>query len=122
MSYPIDFAAATSMQLEAALCERLEQIRLSRNVTQAQLADEAGVSPRTIRRMAKGEGVSLDTFLRVLTALGLQGNLEALLPDPSVSPIDRVRSPRKQRRRARPRATERPAAPWTWGDSEETDD
>jgi len=46
MSYEIDFSVATSDQLEAALCKRLENIRLSRNITQIQLADEAGVSPR----------------------------------------------------------------------------
>jgi len=79
MAYKIDFSVATSDQIEAALCKRLESIRLSRNTTQTQLAEEAGVSPRTIGRLEKGEGVSMDTFIRVMTALGIQNSLEAIL-------------------------------------------
>lgn len=60
MSYNIDFTTATSDQIEAALGKRLESIRLSRNIAQQQLAEEAGVSTRTIRRLEKGQGVSLD--------------------------------------------------------------
>jgi len=75
MSYNIDFSVATSEQIEAALCKRLESIRLSRNITQAQLAEEAGVSPRTIGRLEKGQGVSVDTFIRVMMALGIQQSL-----------------------------------------------
>ena len=41
MSYNVEFSIATSDQIEAALCKRLESIRLSRNITQAQLAEEA---------------------------------------------------------------------------------
>ncbi|MBD3235945.1 MAG: helix-turn-helix domain-containing protein, partial [Candidatus Eisenbacteria bacterium] len=55
MTYEIDFSTATSEQIEAALCKRLESIRLSRNTTQQQLAEEAGVSPRTIGRLEKGQ-------------------------------------------------------------------
>jgi putative transcriptional regulator len=72
MAYIIDFAIATSDQIETALCKRLQSIRLSRNMTQQQLAEEAGVSNRTIRRLEKGQGVSLDTFIRVLSALRIQ--------------------------------------------------
>ena len=53
MSYNIEFSVATSDQIESALCKRLESIRLSRNITQAQLAEEAGVSPRTIDKGVK---------------------------------------------------------------------
>jgi transcriptional regulator with XRE-family HTH domain len=121
MTYSIDFTAASSEQIETALGERIERIRLSRNITQQQLADEAGVSLRTVRRLAKGEGVSLDTFIRVLSALRIQTNLKLLLPDPSVSPVERVRTQRSERLRARPDAGATAASGWTWAD-EETDD
>jgi putative transcriptional regulator len=116
MAYTIDFLAATSNQIEAALCRRLETIRLSHNMTQQQLAEEAGVSLRTIGRLEKGQGVSLDTFIRVLTALRIQHSLESLLPDPTVRPIERVGAGTRERKRARPvpRSNERPA--WSWGD------
>jgi transcriptional regulator with XRE-family HTH domain len=116
MAYKIDFMAATSTQIEAALCERLESIRLSRNMTQQQLAKEAGVSPRTIGRLANGQGVSLDTFIRVLTALRIQQSLESLLPDPTVRPIERVGAAARERKRARPVQLSPEPPAWAWGD------
>ena len=117
MAYKIDFSVATSEQIEAALCNRLESIRLSRNMTQTQLAKEAGVSLRTIGRLEKGQGVSVDTFIRILTALGIQQNLEALLPDPTVRPVERVGIGGGERKRARPGLHSDKRARWSWGDS-----
>jgi transcriptional regulator with XRE-family HTH domain len=116
MAYKIDFSVATSDQIEAALCKRLESIRLSRNITQIQLAKEAGVSLRTIGRLEKGQGVSVDTFIRILTALGIQQNLEALLPDPTVRPVERVGIGGGERKRARPDLHGDERAMWSWGD------
>jgi len=122
MSYNIEFSIATSGQIEAALCKRLETIRLSRNITQAQLAAEAGVSPRTIGRLEKGQGVSMDTFIRIMMALGIQQSLEALLPDPTVRPIERVGIVAGERKRARPTQSSDQRPTWSWGDSEDDDE
>ena len=119
MSYNIEFSVATSDQIESALCKRLESIRLSRNITQAQLAEEAGVSPRTIGRLEKGQGVSVDTFIRIMIALGIQQSLEALLPDPSVRPIERVGISAGERKRARPTQSSDERPTWSWGDGED---
>jgi transcriptional regulator with XRE-family HTH domain len=119
MAYNIDFMIANSSQIEAELCRRLVGIRLSRNMTQRQLADQAGVSPRTIGRLEKGQGVSLDTFIRVLMALGIQHSLEGLLPDPSVRPMERIGRRQGERQRAHPRSRKAKAASWTWGDDRE---
>ena len=119
MSYKADFSFATSEQIEAALCERLERIRLSRNVTQQQLASEAGVSTRTIGRLEKGEGVSLDTFIRVLMAMRIQHGLANLLPDPSVRPIERIGGGTGTRKRARPASASTEQRAWSWGDGED---
>lgn len=119
MSYKIDFTIAASNQIEAALCRRMESIRLSRNMTQEQLAEEAGLSPRTIGRMEKGKGVSLDTFIRVMIALRTQQNLEALLPDPTVRPIERVGLVSGERKRARPPKSENKLPTWSWGEEED---
>jgi len=118
MAYDIDFSVATSPQIEAALCKRLERIRLARNMTQRRLATEAGVSLRTIGRLEKGQGVSFDTLIRVMTALKIQQNLEGLLPDPSVRPVERIAIGGRERQRARPKSSDagEPAGPWSWGD------
>lgn len=122
MAYTIEFTMASSQQIEAAICKRLETIRLSRNITQQSLAEEAGVSLRTIGRLEKGQGVSLDTFIRVLMALGIQQNLETLLPDPSVRPIDRVSNKRGERKRARATGDRGESSAWSWGDGRGDDD
>lgn len=122
MSYNIEFTIATSDQIEAALCKRLESIRLSRNITQAQLAEEAGVSPRTIGRLEKGQGVSMDTFIRIMMALNIQQNLEALLPDPSVRPIERIVMGAAERKRARPTKSIDELPTWSWGNGEDDDE
>ncbi len=118
MAHNIDFNLASSVQIEQALCLRLEEIRLARNITQRQLAEAAGVSLRTISRIAKGEGSSFDTIIRVMRALGIQQNLETLLPDPTVRPIERARLRGQQRQRARPVQNDTAGEPWQWGDSE----
>jgi len=119
MVYEIDYSIANSNQIEKALCHQIENIRLARNVTQVHLANEAGVSPNTIRRLEKGKGVSLDTFIRVLIALGVQQNLETLLPDPSIRPIDRVNIAGTERKRASTKKSSIDKIPWVWGDEME---
>ena len=116
MRYKIDFSIATSDQIQFALCQRLEKIRLMRNITQAKLAEEAGVSRKTIVRLEKGEVLYFDTFIRVLIALGIQQNLETLLPDPTIRPIDRVKGGGIERRRASSDRSAEARKPWTWGD------
>ena len=116
MGYDIDLSLASSDQIVKMVGKKVGQIRLSRNITQDMLAKEAGVSSRTIRNLENGEGVLLDTFVRVLMALGLQDNLEILLPDPAIRPMERTGSSGTERKRARPRDMEDENAPWSWGD------
>ncbi len=117
MTHKIDFGLASSEAIIEALCKRLDEIRLSRNLSQADLAAEAGVSRSTMTRLADGRSISLDSFVRIMQALRLADHLAALLPDPSVRPVERVRLDGAERRRA---STKR-AAPseWRWGDEED---
>ncbi len=115
----MDFALATSEAIEGALSRRLEDIRLGRNITQSDLARKAGVSRSTITRLAQGgKGVSLDSFIRVMQALQLQGHLETLLPDPGVSPLKRLQQEKETRQRARPKKSKSQGWAWSDGDTE----
>lgn len=113
-------AKHTEMTDSAVLAEigdRLSRLRLQRNLTQAQLAREAGVSKRTLIRLESGESSQVTNLIRVLRALGLLGNLDAFIPRPLPSPIEQLRSRAKERRRASPRAKKSaPSSKWTWGD------
>lgn len=116
MTLKPDFSTASSEAIIAALCKRLEEIRLSRNISQAELAENAGVSRSTLTRLADGNSVSLDSFVRIMQALDLTSHLVALLPDPGIRPVDRVRLGGSERQRAR--AKRQDAARWTWRDDE----
>ena len=119
MTHKIDFSTASSEAIIEALGKRLDEIRLSRNIAQADLAQEAGVSRSTLTRLSDGKPVSLDSFVRVMQALRLTDHLAALLPDPSVRPVDRVRLDGAERQRASGKRAE--PADWTWGDEGEDD-
>jgi putative transcriptional regulator len=97
---------------------RLARTRLERNLSQEQLAIEAGVSKATIERMEAGEPVKSTSLVRVLRALGRLEALDRLLPEPLPSPIERVRLQGRQRRRAASprRVKAKEAEPWRWGD------
>lgn len=118
MTHKIDFHSASSEQIIEALGQRLNAIRLSQNISQASLAREAGVSRSTLTRLADGKPVSLDSFIRVMLALKLTDQLKALLPDPSVRPVDRVRLDGSERQRATSRPTKDSTDPWVWADED----
>ena len=110
---------STSTTIEDSLSERLEALRLSRNITQSRLAKDAGVSRSTITRLAQhGKGISLDSFIRILQALNLESQLEVLLPTPSETPLERLAKPAKARKRARTahKNTADSSSDWTWED------
>ena len=120
MSTNSNNAIETVSHLEAQLGERLAKLRLSRNLTRDQLAKATGTSSRTLARLEAGEGGSLDSFIRVLLALNMESNLLAMLPDPAVRPIERVKLQGRERQRARPMQVQtKPASDWAWGDDEE---
>jgi transcriptional regulator with XRE-family HTH domain len=101
------------------LGERLARTRLERNLSQAGLAQEAGVSKRTVERIEAGDPVKSNSLIRVLRGLGLLEALNRLVPEPLPSPVERLRLQGRRRRRAgAPRSAREapPAKPWRWGD------
>ena len=104
------------------------------NIAQTDLAEKAGISARTLRRLESGEGGTLDSFIRLLIALNIDSNLSVLIPDSTIRPMERVRQTKKERVRAsgtRKSETSNKAmsattknkeegsgnnATWTWGD------
>lgn len=89
-------------EILAKLGRRLRRYRLQQNLTQADLAREAGVGTRTVRNLESGGDTQLATLLRILRALGRLDALDAFLPRPGVSPMDLLRSGGQERQRASP--------------------
>jgi transcriptional regulator with XRE-family HTH domain len=77
--------------------------RKLRGLTQAQLADRAGISRPTVRRLETGDGaISLENTLRILRALGILNELPRAL-DPYETDLGRLRSDEQLPQRVRPR-------------------
>ena len=98
------------------LGRRLAAERLRRNQTQAALAEEAGVSRATIKRLEAGRSTQMTNLVRVLRALDLLANLDALVPPPEVRPLDELERGGRVRRRASTRRASETGEPWKWGD------
>lgn len=116
MADNVDYAIASSGQIVADLGDRLRRLRLASNVTQADLAHKAGVGTRTLARLEAGEGGTIDSLVRVISALGLGSHLEALLPDPQIRPMERVQQRGRERLRASTKDSPAPKGPFRWGD------
>jgi transcriptional regulator with XRE-family HTH domain len=113
---------ANQLTEDALLMElggRLAKMRLERNLTQAQLAEQAGISKRTVERLEKGASTQLAGFVRVCRVFGILDRFETLLPEPIPSPILQLKLRGKQRRRAstsKKKEAEGTAKKWRWGD------
>lgn len=106
----------TIESLRSEVATRLARLRLARNVTQAALAQEAGVALRTVRRLEAGLPSSLDSFLRIAIALDLGDIIAHAIPSSNIRPIERMDAHGTERRRARPAKEGARQAPWSWGD------
>lgn len=100
----------------AALGERLARQRLDRNLTQAAVAREAGVSRATVQRLERGESTQLANLVRVLRALGLLDALERAVPESPPSPVRQALDRGKVRQRASGRLPAAGTGPWRWDD------
>lgn len=101
----------------AEIGKRLAARRLALQLTQAQLARQAGVAKRTLERVEAGESAQLATIVRVLRALESLQELEQVLPEIGPSPMALLQNKGKRRQRAPGKDSTREDAPaWTWDD------
>ena len=72
-------------------------------MTQSELAERSGVSMGTVVRLERGETVSVLLLISILRTLGVLENLETLLPELGISPMQLRRMQGKTVRRVRHR-------------------
>ncbi|HWS78700.1 MAG TPA: helix-turn-helix domain-containing protein [Thermomonas sp.] len=94
----LDKPANSPEELASELGDRLRALRLSQALTQATVADKAGISLRALRELEAGRGSTVLTLVRVLKALGIEQGLQALAPQPTISPMAMLQRPQGRAR------------------------
>jgi transcriptional regulator with XRE-family HTH domain len=106
----------TDEAILAELGARLAQRRLELQLTQEMLAEQAGVSKRTVERIEAGATAQMSTLVRILRALELADRLETLVPEAGPRPMDLARLKGKARKRASGKRKSADEEPWHSGD------
>ena len=96
---------------------RIARHRLDHQVSQADLAEQAGVSKRTVERIEAGASAQFSTIIRILRVLDLLPGLAQLIPEPIPRPLDLLKRQGKVRQRATAkRKSDRTDKKWSWND------
>lgn len=96
---------------------RIAGRRIELQLTQAAVAEQAGIAKRTLERMEAGQTSQLSTLVRVLRVLDATSGLDSLIPESRPSPMDLLKQKGKVRKRASGRrAGEASAKPWHWAE------
>jgi putative transcriptional regulator len=82
-----------------ALGERLKQARLNADLTQAEVAAQAGLSRKVVHGAESGK-VTLENMIAIMSALNLVDQLDLFLPHQKISPIQLAKLQGRKRQRA----------------------
>ena len=101
----------------AEIGARLTARRIELQLTQADVAEQAGISKRTLERMEAGYSSQLASLIRVLRVLDAMPGVENLIPETGPRPMDLLQRKGQARQRASGRRGGKTAGkPWRWDD------
>ena len=84
------FNPKTPNDIAKELVEKIKQQRKKLKISQIQLAAKSGVSLGSIKRFESKYEISLNSFIKILIALNLEGDLENLFTQKNYNSIDEV--------------------------------
>lgn len=102
----MDFSLATPKEIEAEFAQRIRLARVSRNMTQPDLAERVGVSVGTIRNLERSGDCAFSTIIKVALALRLERGLDDLFKV-GVQSIEELIDMDRAKRSVRKRAARR---------------
>jgi transcriptional regulator with XRE-family HTH domain len=101
----------------AEIGKRIARYRIDSQITQADLAKQAGVSKRTVERVEAGATAQFSTIIRILRVLDFMEGLEKLVPEPLPRPMELLKQKGKVRQRvSTSRRPDKAPKKWSWGD------
>jgi transcriptional regulator with XRE-family HTH domain len=95
---------------------RLAHRRVELQLTQADVAREAGIAKRTLERIEAGESAQLSSLLRIFRALELLPALDRAIPEAKPGPMEMLENKGKLRQRASRSRKDESGQPWSWDD------
>lgn len=96
--------------------DRIKQYRVNAGISQKDLEDKSGVSARSISRLEQGASIQLDSFIKILSSLNLDDNIDLLIPDQTKRPSFYLNDNVKPKQRVRKK--EESTGAFKWGDEE----
>jgi len=96
----MSFESMSDRAVAQEIGQRIEQMRLEKNLTQQQLADEIGLTRVSYRNLVNGKG-KFENMIALLRALGRLDLVESFVPEAVFSPMEQLRMQGKKRQRAR---------------------
>lgn len=95
----MDWYSMTNTRIERIVGERIKKLRLEYNITQQDLAKKTGLSRVSISKIERGMGVNLSSLLEIMRGLRVLENIEHLIPEPEISPIEIIRLKNKTKKK-----------------------
>lgn len=104
----------TNAEILKVLGKRAKDQRIRLRMTQKELAYEADISLKTLVNFEQGQSVSLFNFIAILRSLHVFDQLNHLLPEPPINPLDYLNEKKPLTRVRNKRVSQN--RPWRWGD------
>ncbi len=95
----MNFYLMTDKAIEAELGIRMKALRLRKNMTQKQVAEDAALSLNVIKGLEAGRG-KLSSLIAVLRELEVLEDLDQFIKEEQVSPLQLAKRQGKKRKRA----------------------
>ncbi|MBT4638941.1 MAG: helix-turn-helix transcriptional regulator [Deltaproteobacteria bacterium] len=83
----MDFELKTTGEIAQILAKRVKELRLLNKWKRSTMAERSGVSESSLRRFEQTAKISLENFLKLLSALGRLDEMGDLLHPPSAKSI-----------------------------------
>lgn len=107
----------TDETILAEIGQRIAGRRIDLHLTQAAVAEQAGIAKRTLERIEAGHSSQLSSLIRVLRVIDAAAGLDGLVPETGPRPMEQLKQSKKTRQRASKRPkTKSSGKPWSWGD------
>ncbi len=99
-----DIYFLTDLDVAKRIGANLKSMRLRQNITQSNLAESAGVSLSTLKKIESGDICSFDSFLRMLRTLRKLDVLQPLVDEEQLTPNEYWEFINSAKRKIRKRA------------------